>query len=97
MNRDDPSKELASPPPGTSTLRSLAPTPTGRMHFIWVVPLTLTLLQNFDVDRILDARETTVFVDEVPKLRPMMVIETVPAVGLPLEAAASTLLMTGAS
>jgi hypothetical protein len=67
------------------------------MHVILVVPLTRTLLQDFDVDRLLDARETTVFVDEVPKLRPVMVIETPPAVGLPLDAAASTLFMTGAS
>ena len=84
MNDDDPSKELAAPPPGTSTLRSLEPTPTGSMHVIWVVPLTLKLLQDFDVDRIFDTRETTVFDEEVPKLLPVMVIETPPDVGLPL-------------
>jgi hypothetical protein len=63
------------------------------MHVIWVVPLTLKLLQDFDVDRLFDARETTVFDEEVPKLLPVMVIETPPDVGLPL--AAATLAIEG--
>jgi len=63
------------------------------MHVIWVVPLTLKLLQGFDVDKIFDVRETTVFDEEVPKLLPVMVIETPPDVGLPL--AAATLAIEG--
>ena len=95
MNTDDPSKELAAPPPGTSTLRSLEPTPTGSMHVIWVVPLTPKLLQDFNVDRLFDTRETTVFDEDVPKLLPVMVIETPPDVGLPL--AAATVAINGTS
>lgn len=83
-NACDPDNELATPPPGTSTLRSLVPTPTGKMHVMVLNCCTLTPLQDLDKeDNIFDAKETTVLDDDVPKLNPCIVIETPPEVGLP--------------
>ena len=61
-----PSSELEAPPPGTSTLSSLVPTPLGNTHVIALNPLTLTPLQDFDVDKIFDVTVTIVLTDEVP-------------------------------
>jgi hypothetical protein len=83
VNRDDPSKELAAPPPGTSTLRLFVPTPPGKTHVIVVKLLTLTPLQDLDDENTLDEKETTVFAEEVPKFWPDIVMPTPPEVGAP--------------
>jgi hypothetical protein len=46
--------------------------------------LTRTLLHDLDEDdSALEARVTAVFIDDVPKLKPYIVIETPPEVGWP--------------
>jgi hypothetical protein len=64
---EDPSNELAAPPPGTSTLRSFVPTPAGKTHVIELKSLTLTPLHNLEFGKWFDFNETTVFADDVPK------------------------------
>jgi hypothetical protein len=82
-NRDDPSKESATPPPGTSTPRVLVPTPPGNKHVIEVKLLTLTPLHNLYDENTFDVKDTTVFAEEVPKFWPDIVMLTPPEVGAP--------------
>jgi hypothetical protein len=47
-------------------MRKLVPTPPGKTHVIVLNPLTLTPLQDLDVDKLCDFTVTFVLINEVP-------------------------------
>jgi hypothetical protein len=67
----DEDNEFVAPLPGTSSISSLVPTPSGKMHVCVTYPLVFTPLQALrDNDIILDVKDTIVLNEEVLKLKP---------------------------